>query len=146
MFDEAILARMITDHRQNARGAKRIPEGRERRAKSLEFVVDRNAERLKAAGEIGGPAPGTERGPDGVHQVIAGPEEVAFPPTYDFPGQSCRAGFIAVVPEDGGELREGGPMQEIRRGLIPSLPRHPHVERDAGPKGEAALVGVELPG
>jgi len=150
MFDEAIFARMITDHRKNARGRERVPKSRESSAKPREFVVDRDANRLEAAGKIGGAASRTQGGPDGVHQVIAGVKGMMFAPPHDLPGQSRRARFVAVLPEDGGEFRHGRSAQEVRRGLRthPPLPgaRHPHVERNSRTKGEAARIGIELAG
>ncbi len=146
MFDEAIFARMITDHRQNAGGEKRIPEGRESRTKSLEFIIDRDADGLEAAGKVGRPAPRAEGGPDGVHQVITDPEGVVSSPTDDVAGQSGGPRLVAIVPENRGEVRHGGVVQQIRRRGAPSPPRHPHVERNTGPKGEPTQIGVELPG
>ena len=49
-FDDAVFERMKTDHRQKPAGGKGALGGGKPLFKLAEFIVDRDADRLKAAG------------------------------------------------------------------------------------------------
>lgn len=144
LLGHAILARMITDHRQNPAGPQGIAKGRQRRGQPFQFLVDGNPDRLEEAGEIPRPRGGAEGTPDRVHEVVAGGKRGPLPAANDLAGQPRRPALIAPIAKPASQLLLGGGIQQVGSGgaVLP----HPHVQLSAGAEAEPPGVLIELPG
>ena len=109
-----------------------------------ELVVDGDSHRLEQPGELGRPGARPERGPHGVHQVVAHRERPRLAAPHDLARQPSRLALVAVLVEDAGQLGFVGLVEELRGGR--PGPAHPHVQWGARSESKTALRLVQLPG
>src|SRR5256886_587404 len=72
VLHDAVLARVVRDHREPAAGDERGPERRQREVELLELLVPDDTQRLEQACEVGGPRARTQRLANRPDQIIAG--------------------------------------------------------------------------
>lgn len=143
MFDEAILARMITDNRDGSARCQRVPQERKRFFEAGELSVHGNSKRLEEPGEIVGTGPRPEDGANGVHEIVAGGKRSPFTPPDNLAGQPVGAGLVPPLLEPGAEGLDRCGVEEIGTGR--AVRSHAHVERGPGAEGKAARLLIELP-
>jgi hypothetical protein len=146
VLEQTVLARVVGDDREAAAGRERVAEHRERPPEPAELVVDGDTDRLKEAGEIRRSAARSERGADGVHEVVAHGERRPLAAAGDLPRQPPRARLVAVLGEDPHQLGLVEVIEDIggARPSFDSCP-HPHVERRPWAESKATLRLVQLP-
>ena len=71
LLDDAILARMITDHRQNSARLERLQERGQGARQAIQFVVHRDSHRLEQPGKVAGAGGGPQGSANGIDQVLA---------------------------------------------------------------------------
>ena len=143
MLHQAVLAGVIRNHRHDATGSEPLAQRRKGAFQHTQLVVDGDADRLEERRELWRPAARTEHGANGVHEIIAGAQGAIGAPSHDFAGQSSGSRLIGVFAEDPDQFVLVAVVEDARRvGL--GIGPHSHVERRAGPEGEAATFFVDL--
>src|SRR5439155_15619462 len=90
VLDDAVLARVVGDHRHAAAGHERGAERRQGELELLELLVDDDAQRLKQPREVGRPRPRAPRLANRVHEIVAGREGGRGAPPHDRHGGAPR--------------------------------------------------------
>src|SRR6266511_3310355 len=145
VLDDAILARVISDHRDAAAGDERGAQRRQRELELFELLVDHDPERLEQAREVGRPGACTPHLANRVHEIVARREGRAAPAPHDHPAELPRARLVGELPERLREALRGPGVEDVGGGHAPPR-RHAHVERRRRTKGKPAGVRIELVG
>src|SRR3954470_15318289 len=149
VLDDAILSRVVGDHAQPAAGLERITQRGQGGGERIELIVHRNPERLKQTREVGRTGPRSQYRADCVDEIVAHHERRCQPAPRDLLRECATATLVREVGEHGREPL-GRPRVEDIAGarhplpFPPSLSAHSHIQWSAFPKGEPALVAVDL--
>jgi hypothetical protein len=145
LLDDPVLERMKRDHDQAAIRAQHFDRLGQGLGQDGEFIVHRDAQRLKCPRRRmrSAPAPTADRLLDEIGEVFCRLDRVFLPAFHDRASDTPRLPFLPESPQDICEVRfvEGG-NQTARR--TSRFRVETHVQRAVGLKREPPLLGVQL--
>src|SRR2546426_8197056 len=107
VLDDAVLARVVGDHRHAAAGQERGAERRQRELELLELLVHDDPQRLEQSREGRPPPSPAARLANRVHEIVARSKWGRGTPPHDGPGQAARVWLVRGLRESVGQPRFG---------------------------------------
>ncbi len=142
-FYASVLERVKRNHRETAARHQQPLGGGQSAIQFAQFVVDRNAQRLKRAGSRIEPGlTCRDRGAHDLGQLAGAANRRMLARRDDRPRDAAGEALLAERADHPGQLVLGKPGDEVGRAL--PLRAHAHVERSVEPERKAALRGIEL--
>src|SRR5437667_9511011 len=149
VLHNAIFSGMVRNDAESAARDERVAHYRQGSDQRAELVIDGDAEGLKQAREIRRAGPRPQDGANRVHEIVAHGERGRQPAPDDFLCKRPPPSLVGVFGKHARQSLDGPGVQNVARRYSGSwLPApsswHSHVERRAGPEGEATFRRVDL--
>jgi hypothetical protein len=144
-LDQTVFPRMIGDDHHGAVRQEAIAQHREGALQNAQLVVHGDAQCLEEGCELRWPAPRSQHGTDGTHEVVTDKERTGSPSPNDFARNAARPRFVGVFAKDTDQLTLIAVIEDARRVRV-RVGTHAHVEWCALPESESAIAFIELVG